>query len=75
MTQILANRKARKPYLCENSYPDSDAFLYGHPEIQPGDTYLRIALTPHDYEISNSGWRTARYCRACADAVYGRYLS
>jgi len=64
---IRTPRRARKPYRCENNYPPEDAFLYGHPDIKPGDTYVRLALTPHDNEIGNVGWWVARYCRPCAE--------
>jgi len=74
MSQINTPRRARKPYRCDNEYPASDAYLYGHPDIKPGDTYVRIALPPDDPEISNTGWLTARYCQPCADerGYFGR---
>ena len=67
MSTIITGRRARKPYRCENEYPPSDAFLYGHPDIKIGDPYVRIALTPQDQEINNTGWWTVRYCQPCAD--------
>jgi len=74
MSQINTPRRARKPYRCDNEYPASDAYLYGHPDIKPGDTYVRLALTPDDNEIGNVGWWTVRYCQPCADerGYFGR---
>lgn len=70
MSQILATRRAAKPYQCDCEFPLPDAYLYGHDEIKRGDVYLRIALTPDDPDIGNSGWRTARYCRPCGESIY-----
>jgi len=75
MSQILTKRRARKPYVCDNEYPASDAFLYGHPNIEPGQVYARLALTPHDYEIGNTGWMVALYCSACAEDLRGWFAS
>jgi hypothetical protein len=67
MSSLKTKRRARRRYRCDNDYPPSDAYLYGHPDINPGDSYLRLALPPHDNDIGNTTWWTLRYCHACAD--------
>jgi hypothetical protein len=74
MSQINTPRRARKPYRCDNEYPASDAYLYGHPDIKIGDPYMRLALPPGGDLVDNEGWMTARYCQPCADehGYFGR---
>ena len=67
MTQLNTTRRARKPYRCDNKYPAADVDRHEHPNIKVGDTYARLALTPNDSDIGNTGWWVARYCRSCAE--------
>jgi hypothetical protein len=46
MTVITQQRTARKPHHCERC----------HATIQPGEPYVRHALTPNDREIGNPRW-------------------
>lgn len=52
---------ARRPYRCETmGTPPADHVA----RIRAGEVYLKVNLRPS--RGSSSGWRTRRFCRACA---------
>jgi len=67
MTEIRKELRANKPHQCENAYPQRDAHDWSRGVIEPGETYVRLSLTPNDDMVSNTKWLHARWCYTCAE--------